>query len=158
MVVICDESSKKRDDTEDYEDETNPVLNNPNSHILQNGSLVYETLDFVNYTNLIVINMNDFSHFSKRILVFDRRNKSSVFRYYPLKVDKRQACNGCAVPTFVRKMDQKLFEKIQGMLSLGKPKKSDRNRYLVLFKIGERLQYCLTAESEVWPNFDIDFN
>ena len=92
MVVICDQSSKERDDTEDYEDNPNPVLNNPNRNTSSlNGTVEYETVDFDNYTNLIVINMNDFNIFSKLILVFDRRNKSSVFSYHPLKDDKRQA-------------------------------------------------------------------
>ena len=147
MFVICDEVLE-----EDYDDYTDSALNNTSS---LNGTVEYEAVDLVNFTNLIVVNTNLINYYySKRILVFDRWNKSSVFRYYPLKVDKRQACTGCAVPTFVQYMDPNLFSKIQGVMSV----RTRRESYLILFKIRERLQYCVTEYSEVWHNFDFEFN
>ena len=58
------------------------------------------------------------------------------------------------VPKFVKAMDQKLFETIQGVVPHGKSNEG----FLILFKIRDRLHYCLTEYSEVWHNFDFEFN
>ena len=63
-------------------------------------------------------------------------------------------CEDSDVPTFVKAMDQKLFTTIQGVVPFGQSNDS----YLILFKIRDRLQHCFTEETEVWHNFDSEFN
>ena len=121
----------------------------------------FETTDFDDYRNQILVNLNrPRSNITTQrlILVFNRFNKSSVFYYYPLRkenLNKREDCNGCDVPTFVRDMNQSLFSQIRGVVPFDEPQSDDR--YLILFNISNVLKYCFTEETEVWYNFDFDF-
>ena len=111
---------------------------------------------FVHYNQQIVVSLNREIYSSKPIAVFNRLNKSSVFYYWPLR-DKDQRvinCTECHVPKFVEKMDPQLFTRIQGVVPFNQSEES----YLILFNISDVLQYCFTEETEVWHNFDFDFN
>ena len=63
---------------------------------------------------------------------------------------------GCPTPRFVQYMDPSLFSQIQGVVP-SDDSQSDDN-YLILFDIRNVLKYCFTAETEVWHNFDFEFN
>ena len=87
--------------------------------------------------------------------MLNRWDKTSGFHFYPIKENYPVQCSPCPdVPNFVRDMDPNLFSQIQGMV----PFSQSEDSYLILFNISNRLKYCLTKESEVWHNFDIEFN
>ena len=111
---------------------------------------------FDDYTNQIVVNLNHaLNKKAEPIIVFNRWNKSSLFYYHPLAEDPKAKetddCNGCPDPPFVKKMSQTLFSQIQGTVPLD-------DRYLILFNISNVMKYCMTGVTEVWHNFDFQFN
>ena len=113
-------------------------------------------VDFDDYPNQVVINMNRNTRFSNRILVLNRWNKSSVFFYYPTMDSNETTCVVqkplCRAPPFVKHMDPKLFSKILGVVPY-----TDRSSvFLILFNITNRLKYCFTEETEVWHNFEFN--
>ena len=113
--------------------------------------------DFVNHTDLIVFNTNRQIHSKKPLLVLNRSNQNSGFLFYPITNDSTVFCTAespCHVPNFVKEMSPDLFRRIQGAV----PFKESNESYLILFKIKDRLKYCLTTESEVCHNFDFEFN
>ena len=121
---------------------------------IQDG-VSYSGLNFNNNTNLIMVNPNRQINSSKPIKLLNRWNKTSGFYFYPLTNDTTVECNPCsAAPKFVRDMNPDLFRQIQGVVPFNQSEES----YLILFKIKDRLKYCLMEGSEVWRNFDFGFN
>ena len=113
--------------------------------------------DFFNHSDLIVFNINRQIHSKKPLLVLNRSKQNSGFLFYPITNDSTVFCTAespCPLPNFVKEMSPDLFRRIQGAV----PFKESDESYLILFKIKDRLKYCLTAESEVWHNFDFEFN
>ena len=123
---------------------------------IQDG-VSYSRLNFDNNTNLIMVNPNRQINSSKPINLLNQWNKTSGFYFYPLtnELSATVECNPCsAAPKFVRDMNPHLFRQIQGVVPFNQSEES----YLILFKIKDRLKYCLTEGSEVWRNFDFGFN
>ena len=123
----------------------------------QNSMSSSHVNDFNISTDLILVNLNRYHHTSQPILLLERMNKTSGFKYFPklrYRDNSRVDCPCPETPAFVKNMDPKLFSQIQGTVPFGQSEDS----YLILFKIRDRLQYCLTEESEVWHNFDSEFN
>ena len=129
-----------------------------NSHESDTRLLVNESaINFKDYRNQIVVNQKREGNASGPISVFNRSNKSSVFFYFPSKNRTHifWRCRDCKVPKFFKDRNQTLFSQILGVVPY---EKAPADNYLILFNISHRPKYCITGRTEVWHNFDFEFN